>query len=92
MQERIAGVELVEFHAAHLSNMQAGGAFSLRVLAFLTAWREELPMDEEERYETGMQVRRALLGDAHVDHSLPHLTPFNEAFQEMITRHAWGDI
>lgn len=36
MQERIAGAELVEFHAAHLSNVQAGDAFSQRVLAFLT--------------------------------------------------------
>ena len=49
-------------------------------------------MDEKQRYEDGMQVRRAVLGDAHVDRSLQHLTPFNEEFQEMITRHAWGDI
>jgi 4-carboxymuconolactone decarboxylase len=32
------------------------------------------------------------LGDAHVDRSLEKLTPFNGEFQEMITRHAWGDI
>ncbi|MNQ72682.1 3-oxoadipate enol-lactonase 2 [compost metagenome] len=37
MQERIRGAELVEFHAAHLSNVQAGDAFSQRVLDFLTA-------------------------------------------------------
>ncbi|WP_174518727.1 carboxymuconolactone decarboxylase family protein, partial [Pseudomonas syringae pv. coryli] len=49
-------------------------------------------MTEDERYEAGMQVRRAVLGDAHVDNSLSKLTPFNEEFQEMITRHAWGDI
>ena len=49
-------------------------------------------MDEKQRYEAGMQVRRAVLGEAHVDHSLKHLTPFNQEFQEMITRHAWGDI
>lgn len=49
-------------------------------------------MDEKERYEAGMQVRREVLGDAHVDRSLQHITPFNEEFQEMITRHAWGDI
>lgn len=47
-------------------------------------------MDEKQRYEAGMQVRRAVLGDAHVDRSLQNLTPFNEEFQEMITRHAWG--
>lgn len=49
-------------------------------------------MDEKQRYEAGMQVRRAVLGDAHVDRSLEKLTPFNQEFQEMITRHAWGDI
>jgi 3-oxoadipate enol-lactonase len=37
MQQHIKGAELVEFHAAHLSNVQAGDAFSQRVLAFLTA-------------------------------------------------------
>lgn len=49
-------------------------------------------MDEKQRYDAGMEVRRAVLGDAHVDRSLATLTPFNEEFQEMITRHAWGDI
>lgn len=49
-------------------------------------------MDEKERYEAGLQMRRAVLGDAHVDRSLQTRTPFNEEFQEMITRHAWGDI
>jgi len=49
-------------------------------------------MDEQQRYEAGMHVRREVLGDAHVDRSLEKLTPFNGEFQEMITRHAWGDI
>ncbi|RJY20490.1 4-carboxymuconolactone decarboxylase [Pseudomonas syringae pv. actinidiae] len=56
------------------------------------AEHKDLPMTEDERYEAGMQVRRAVLGDTHVDNSLSKLTPFNEEFQEMITRHAWGDI
>ncbi|MNN88434.1 3-oxoadipate enol-lactonase 2 [compost metagenome] len=37
MQERIRGAELVEFHAAHLSNVEAGESFSRRVLDFLRA-------------------------------------------------------
>jgi len=49
-------------------------------------------MDEKQRYEEGMKVRREVLGNAHVDRSLEKLTPFNGEFQEMITRHAWGDI
>jgi 3-oxoadipate enol-lactonase len=37
IQERVRGAEYAEFHAAHLSNVQAGTAFSDRVLAFLNA-------------------------------------------------------
>ena len=49
-------------------------------------------MDERERYEQGMQVRRAVLGDAHVDRSLARRNDFNEEFQALITRYAWGEI
>lgn len=49
-------------------------------------------MDEKQRYEAGMVVRRSVLGDKHVDRSLEKITDFNGEFQEMITRHAWGDI
>ena len=49
-------------------------------------------MDERERYEAGMRVRRAVLGDAHVDGTLKNRNEFNEAFQDLITRYAWGEI
>ncbi len=49
-------------------------------------------MDEQERYNKGMETRRAVLGDAYVDKTMSKRNAFNEAFQEMITRHAWGDI
>jgi len=49
-------------------------------------------MDERQRYEQGMKVRRAVLGDAHVDTSLKNLTEFDEALQDLITRYAWGEI
>jgi 4-carboxymuconolactone decarboxylase len=49
-------------------------------------------MDEHDRYEDGMKVRRAVLGDAHVDRSIKNRTAFNEEFQELITRYAWGEI
>jgi 4-carboxymuconolactone decarboxylase len=48
--------------------------------------------DEKTRYENGMKVRRAVLGDAWVDKSLANVTPFNKEFQEFITRTAWGDV
>lgn len=49
-------------------------------------------MDDADRYKAGMQVRRAVLGEAHVDRSLTKINPFNEEFQNLITRYAWGEI
>jgi 4-carboxymuconolactone decarboxylase len=49
-------------------------------------------MDERERYEKGMSVRRAVLGDAHVDRTIKNRNAFNEDFQDLITRYAWGEI
>jgi 4-carboxymuconolactone decarboxylase len=49
-------------------------------------------MKDEEHYQQGMEVRRAVLGDSHVDRTLSQLTPFNDEFQNFITRYAWGDI
>jgi 4-carboxymuconolactone decarboxylase len=49
-------------------------------------------MDERQRYEQGMKVRREVLGDAHVDKSLEDRSAFNEEFQDLITRYAWGEI
>lgn len=49
-------------------------------------------MDEKQRNENGMKMRRKVLGDAYVDRTLNNVTPLNEEFQDMITRHAWGEI
>ena len=49
----------------------------------------------EERDGTrahGMEVRRAVLGDAHVDRAVERTTPFTADFQDFITRYAWGEI
>jgi 4-carboxymuconolactone decarboxylase len=49
-------------------------------------------MEERERYSNGLEVRRAVLGDAHVDRALTRSNTFNQEFQELITRYAWGEI
>jgi 3-oxoadipate enol-lactonase/4-carboxymuconolactone decarboxylase len=49
-------------------------------------------MDERERFETGMHVRREVLGDAHVNRSLARLSAFTEEFQNLIVRYAWGEL
>ena len=49
-------------------------------------------MDDRDKYDNGMKVRRAVLGDAHVDRSIANRNAFNEEFQDFITRYAWGEI
>ena len=49
-------------------------------------------MDERERYEAGLKVRREVLGDAHVDAALAKCNEFTAEFQNLLTRYAWGEI
>ena len=49
-------------------------------------------MHEDERFEKGLEVRKAVLGDAHVERSLAKRNDFNGEFQALITRYAWGEI
>jgi len=49
-------------------------------------------MDDRERFDSGMKVRRAVLGDAHVDKAISSKNAFSEPFQDLITRYAWGEI
>jgi 3-oxoadipate enol-lactonase/4-carboxymuconolactone decarboxylase len=46
----------------------------------------------DDQHARGMDVRRAVLGDAHVDRAVERTTPFSEAFQDLITRYAWGEV
>ena len=49
-------------------------------------------MTDESRFEAGMQVRRAVLGDAHVDRARARQTDFDAPFQRFITETAWGSV
>ena len=43
-------------------------------------------------HERGMEVRREVLGDAHVDAAVARTSDFTAEFQDFITRYAWGEI
>lgn len=45
-----------------------------------------------DRFTKGMDTRRAVLGDAHVDRAEAAKTPLDEAFQSLITEGAWGTV
>ena len=49
-------------------------------------------MNDDERRERGMKIRREVLGDAYVDRAQSTATPLTKDFQDLMTRYAWGEI
>lgn len=49
-------------------------------------------MDDAQRRREGLEVRRKVLGDAHLDKAIAGTTPLTQEFQDLITRYAWGEI
>jgi 4-carboxymuconolactone decarboxylase len=49
-------------------------------------------MDDQQRRDAGTNVRREVLGNAHVDRAMAQTTPLTQEFQDLITRYAWGEI
>jgi 4-carboxymuconolactone decarboxylase len=49
-------------------------------------------MDERDRHKEGLKVRRAVLGETYVERAQAAENEFNSAFQDLITRYAWGEI
>ena len=76
---------LVLPQAAHLANVEQTAAVDAALLAHLD------PAGTSP-YDRGMQVRRAVLGAAHVDRAGARTTPLTAPFQDFITRYAWGDV
>lgn len=85
LSSSIQAATVVRLRAAHLSNLEQPRSFSAALFRFLLP----KPFDA---LDAGVPVRRAVLGDAHVDRSMASTTDFNHDFQELITRFAWGTI
>ena len=49
-------------------------------------------MNQPDPYDRGMEVRREVLGDEHVDRAIEQTTDLTRGFQELITRYAWGEV
>lgn len=49
-------------------------------------------LSDAERWEQGMNVRRRVLGDEHVDRAIAGTSEFTADWQDFITRVAWGDV
>jgi len=46
----------------------------------------------EERYETGLRIRREVLGAEYVDRSISTSDDFNRPLQELVTEYCWGAV
>ena len=80
--DAVPGAALVEIPgASHLAPAQCPEAV-------LTALRVHLGGGARR----GMEVRREVLGDAHVDRAQARQTAFTARFQDFISRYAWGEI
>ncbi|WP_405754793.1 4-carboxymuconolactone decarboxylase [Streptomyces sp. NBC_01411] len=89
LADSIPGATLLELPgASHLAPVEQPQP----VLAALQAHFATHPYDDDSRRAAGTAVRRAVLGDAHVDRAAERSTPFTAAFQDLITRYAWGEI
>ena len=49
-------------------------------------------MNRPDPHDRGMEVRREVLGDDHVDRAIEQTTDLTRGFQELITRYAWGEV
>ena len=81
----IPGATAVRLATAHLSNLGLPRTFTRTLSEFLAP-------DSRDAYDAGLDIRRAMLGDDHVARSLAAATDLTWAFQDMITRYAWGGI
>ncbi len=85
LARQIPNAKAVRLAAAHLSNLEEPHSFTSAVLDFLHA-------DQRDTTARGFEVRRRVLGDAHVDRSIAATTDFTREFQDLITRYAWGEV
>ncbi|MCW2900015.1 MAG: 3-oxoadipate enol-lactonase [Streptosporangiaceae bacterium] len=97
LADGIPGASLTEVaHAAHLANIEQPGPVLAALLGHLAAAEappaDASPNDDGSRHSAGMAVRRAVLGDEHVNRAVARTSAFTSVFQDFITRYAWGEI
>ncbi|MGE5255788.1 MAG: 4-carboxymuconolactone decarboxylase [Hyphomicrobiales bacterium] len=46
----------------------------------------------EKRYDTGLRIRREVLGAEYVDKSISTADDFNRPLQELVTEYCWGAV
>ena len=79
----------------HLLSVEQPHALARALVPFVRALMPEpsaASAASDERFVQGMKVRRAVLGDAHVDRASREATELDRDFQEYVTRAVWGEV
>lgn len=88
LAKRIGGAQLVTLpDVAHLPCLEAPQEVASAITTLIA---DTAPV--QDRASAGMAVRRAVLGDAHVDRAEGNKSDFDAAFQTLITEGAWGTV
>jgi 3-oxoadipate enol-lactonase/4-carboxymuconolactone decarboxylase len=85
LAREITNARVEHLATAHLSNVEKPRSFTAALLRFLT-------VQPEDTLSAGFERRRAILGNGHVDHAIASTIDMTRAFQDFITRFAWGTI
>lgn len=88
LAREIPGCKILRLPAAHLSNIERPRSFTAALMEFLQPQQETSP----DPLHSGMKIRRAVHGDAHVEKAVAGTTELTREFQDLITRYAWGTI
>lgn len=84
--EKIPSAKAMQLDAAHLSNLERPHSFTSAVAEFLLSDANTDPL------QNGFRIRRAVLGNEHVDRAVASTNDLNREFQDLITRYAWGTV
>ena len=47
---------------------------------------------DQKMYDKGLEVRKAVLGEAYVNNALKNVDNFNGPFQELLNEYCWGAV
>ncbi len=47
---------------------------------------------DKKTHDKGLEIRKAVLGEAYVSNALKNADDFNKPFQELVTEYCWGAV
>ena len=97
VSDRLTADGIIRPHHNHNSNSRIGTPSTPPLITKMSSTTDNTDTKTNPTtpalYNQGLQTRRSVLGDPHVDHALStNNTPFTRPLQDLITSHAWGAV